>query len=89
MMVPLIAFAILGSEEAQYYFSPLPATGVGAPPGTARAQFKFTDVAAALRLLMLNGSVQIHQNDIGSHPWGADEVYFSERLQTACLDALF
>ena len=63
-MVPLIAFAILGNEEAQNYFSPLPATGLGAPPGTARAQFKFTDFAAALRILMLNRSVDIRRDDI-------------------------
>ena len=34
LLVPLIAVAILGEDEARHYFPPLPTTGRGASPAT-------------------------------------------------------
>lgn len=62
-------------------FHPLPATGIGAPPGTLRVQFtgKFTGIVVDSQILpvMLNGFFGIHQVIFSRVTSDSDEVFFS------------
>ena len=71
LMVPLIGYAILGNDQAQHYFSPLPATGIGGPLWTSSAQFKFSEIVLAMQLLVHSQCVTITPDDILSHAWNA------------------
>ena len=88
LLVPLIAVAILGEDEARHYFPPLPTTGRGASPATRTAQFTFTEAVLALRQIMVSGTVAIHRADILPSPKDGRTLYFSERLQTGLFDEI-
>ena len=87
LLVPLIAVAILGTNDASLYFPPLPTSSSW--PAMRTARFSFYETVVALSQIMLSGTVTIHSSDIQPNPKDRRTLYFSESLQTNLLDQIF
>ena len=78
-LVPLLAVAVLGNDEAQSYFPPI-------LPSLPGAQFTPFEVVAALRIVLHQNPGLMTENDIQPDPRDGSSLYFRESLQTALLD---
>jgi hypothetical protein len=87
LVVPLIAAALLGTDEAKHYFPPLPTTGHNAQASTATARFTFIEAVLGFQTVLSSGTIAISANDILPHHRNGT-LYFSPRLQNAVLDGV-